>query len=59
MTHSLWEKLNQDAISKGESGYMDPESGLFVLTSLYLKERGYCCDNGCRHCPWDKQDTSQ
>ena len=20
----------------------------------YLKKRGYCCGNGCRHCPYDK-----
>lgn len=29
------------------------EDGLMVLTEHYLRERGYCCDNGCRHCPYD------
>lgn len=29
------------------------EEGLFVFTSKYLKERGYCCKSGCRHCPYD------
>lgn len=28
------------------------ESGLMVLTVKYLLERGYCCQNGCRHCPY-------
>lgn len=28
------------------------EDGLMVLTGKYLKERGYCCGNGCRHCPY-------
>lgn len=35
----------------GLAGYVDPSSGLFVLTSTYLRERGRCCGNGCRHCP--------
>ncbi|MEO5857870.1 MAG: TlyA family rRNA (cytidine-2'-O)-methyltransferase [Pyrinomonadaceae bacterium] len=29
------------------------ESGLMVLTAHFLKNRGYCCGNGCRHCPYD------
>ncbi|NBC25172.1 MAG: hypothetical protein GVX78_06115 [Bacteroidetes bacterium] len=28
------------------------ENGVYVFTALYLKERGYCCKNGCRHCPY-------
>lgn len=28
------------------------ENGLFVLTQHYLLRRGYCCQNGCRHCPY-------
>lgn len=29
------------------------EEGLYVWTARFLKERGYCCGNGCRHCPYD------
>ncbi len=29
------------------------ESGLMVLTEKYHLERGYCCGNGCRHCPYN------
>ena len=29
------------------------EDGLMVLTRHYLLNRGYCCSNGCRHCPYD------
>jgi hypothetical protein len=32
------------------------ESGLMVLTARYLKNRGYCCRNGCRHCPYSDDD---
>jgi iron complex transport system substrate-binding protein len=28
------------------------EHGALVFTESYLKRRGYCCDNGCRHCPY-------
>jgi hypothetical protein len=28
------------------------ENGLMVLTERYLLKRGYCCGNGCRHCPY-------
>ena len=40
------------AIDTGESGYIDPASGLFVLTAAFLADRGYCCERGCRHCPY-------
>jgi len=29
------------------------EEGKFVLTERFLWRRGYCCGNGCRHCPYD------
>ena len=28
------------------------ENGLMVFTEYYLRERGYCCTSGCRHCPY-------
>ena len=40
------------AIERGEPGYLDPSTGLFVLTSEHLRQRGWCCDRGCRHCPY-------
>jgi len=32
------------------------ENGLMVLTEDFLKKRGYCCGNGCRHCPYQKDE---
>jgi hypothetical protein len=23
-----------------------------VFTEKFLRERGYCCESGCRHCPY-------
>ena len=28
------------------------EKGLMVMTAKYHLKRGYCCGNGCRHCPF-------
>jgi len=40
------------ALDAGEAGYLDPTSGLFVLTARFLADRGTCCARGCRHCPY-------
>jgi len=40
------------AVNAGQPGYLDPETGLFVLTSAFLADRGTCCGRGCRHCPY-------
>ncbi len=40
------------ALAAGEAGYLDPGSGLFVLTAAFLADRGTCCARGCRHCPY-------
>ncbi len=29
-------------------------AGLMVFTGQYHLRRGYCCGNGCRHCPYSK-----
>ena len=33
--------------------YYYNEEGKMVLTAHYLLNRGYCCGNGCKHCPYD------
>jgi len=40
------------AVIAGESGYLDPVTGLFVFTAEALQARGACCESGCRHCPY-------
>ncbi len=40
------------ACATGRDSYLDPETGYSVFTANYLLRRGYCCQNGCRHCPW-------
>ena len=40
------------AMAAGEQGYADPVTGYHVMTAQTHVQRGFCCDNGCRHCPY-------
>ncbi|HEX2535731.1 MAG TPA: DUF5522 domain-containing protein [Chitinophagaceae bacterium] len=42
------------ALTEGEDYYLN-EQGLMVLTEKYHLGKGFCCGNGCRHCPYDYQ----
>lgn len=33
--------------------YYINDQGYVVLTKKYHEERGYCCGNGCLHCPFN------
>jgi len=46
-------KLSEDfdVFEEGRD-YEVNEQGLMIFTASYLKRRGYCCGNGCRHCPY-------
>lgn len=35
------------------------ENGLVILTEKFHLERGRCCHNDCRHCPYDKDNGNQ
>lgn len=40
------------AVANGHGGYLDPQTGLLVMTASGLRDRGWCCQRGCRHCPY-------
>lgn len=44
------EESSQTELKEGIDYYL--EDGLLVFTSVYLLKRGYCCESGCRHCPY-------
>jgi len=33
------------------------ENGRMVMTAEYHKRRGFCCANGCKHCPYSPPHT--
>lgn len=40
-------------LNEGIDYYFEEESGLMVLTSFFLLNRGYCCGNNCKNCPFE------
>jgi len=43
-----------EPLIEGEDFYI--EKGLYVFTREYLLKRGFCCQSGCRHCPYGFKD---
>ena len=51
--------MSQKIIKEHEDYYYN-EQGYKVFTEAYHLKRGYCCKNGCKHCPYGydkKTDT--
>jgi hypothetical protein len=38
-----------------QDDYYFDRNNLMVFTATYLLRRGYCCGNGCRHCPYPER----
>lgn len=49
--------MKDDDFIEGFHFYID-ESGLMVFTQKYHLQRGYCCGNGCRHCPYNYENVA-
>jgi len=43
---------------EGEHFYLN-EKGMVVMTEKYHLERGYCCGNACKHCPYNYENVSE
>jgi len=43
---------------EGEDFYYD-ERGYIVLTEKYHLAKGFCCGNGCRHCPYNYENVPE
>jgi Family of unknown function (DUF5522) len=39
--------------------YYYNEDGYVVLTEKYHLDKGYCCGNGCRHCPYQYENVPE
>ncbi|MBU3743421.1 MAG: hypothetical protein FGM61_02590 [Sediminibacterium sp.] len=49
--------MNQQLIEGVHFYYED--GGMMVFTKVYHLEKGYCCGNGCRHCPFDFENVPE
>lgn len=48
----------KQVLIEGEDYYVN-EKGLLTFTSKYLAQRGYCCGNGCKHCPYNYEGVPE
>jgi len=48
-------EAHETAMRRGEKTYVDPLSSFHVFTAVAHLERGTCCSNGCRHCPYEEE----
>jgi hypothetical protein len=42
-------------MEEGEDYYL--EDGNMVFTEKFLLRRGHCCESGCRHCPYQEEES--
>jgi hypothetical protein len=49
--------FNQKSKLEPEDFYYSSE-GYLIFTEKYLAKRGYCCKNGCKHCPYGFNKSS-
>ncbi len=47
-----------DDLAEGVHYYIN-EEGYIVLTEKYHLEKGYCCGNGCKHCPYEYKNVPE
>ena len=43
---------------EGEDFYYN-EEGYIVLTEKFHLKKGFCCGNGCKHCPYKYQNVPE
>jgi hypothetical protein len=45
-------------LTEGEDFYYN-QQGYVVLTEKYHLQKGVCCGNGCRHCPYNFENVAE
>jgi hypothetical protein len=53
------EEIHRVACKKGQTMYVDPQTGYKVFTALAHLQRGKCCGSKCRHCPFNHENVKQ
>ncbi len=49
--------MQSEELQEGLHFYYN-EDGLMVFTETYHRLRGFCCESGCKHCPYPKENES-
>ena len=48
----------KNKIMEGKDYYIT-EDGYRCFTEAYHLKRGYCCFNGCKHCPYNMEEATK
>ncbi len=51
--------MNEKPLDKNNQDDYYIENGKYVFTATFLLKRGYCCNNGCRHCPYKNNQKEE
>ena len=52
----LHQEIRKDLTS---ADFYTDDQGLVVFTAAYHLKRGHCCENNCRHCPYDHDSQAR
>ncbi len=47
-----------EPLKEGEDFYYN-EHGMLVFTEKYHIKKGFCCGNGCKHCPYNYESVPE
>ncbi len=51
------EDLHKISCTLKLKSYIDPKTGYTVFTEYFHLQRGNCCGNACRHCPYQHSNV--
>lgn len=52
-----FDNIKFDSDLKEGIDYHLSKEGYRIMTESFLKDRGYCCGNGCKNCPYFPKAT--
>ncbi|HEY8387916.1 MAG TPA: DUF5522 domain-containing protein [Parasegetibacter sp.] len=57
----MYKKTEAGLMKKLEEGidFYYNDEGYIVLTEKYHLDKGWCCGNGCLHCPYDFESVPE
>ena len=53
----MFDKIEYNSELKEGVDYFLSKEGYRIMTEAFLKNRGYCCGNGCKNCPYFPKAT--
>ena len=55
---TILNQAHEEACISEQKFYWNPFLGAEVYTEYYLLDRGFCCGQGCQHCPYEDESVS-